>query len=323
MSDEELCCYYHRALYASLGSQLEDMYDLGYDMADIKECEEYEKYLVEKCDVLVNSTGTGTLGRTAQYKNELKNVTVDSHVTIVRPAEQIYPAFLGYALQYRQPNIEALAEGSTGQTELSRMRLGEEITIPDFNIAEQMRIADTLSALDARIDTNKQINHNLEEQAKAIFKSWFVDFEPFKDGKFVDSEFGKIPEGWQIGKLSDIANVTMGQSPKGDTYNEEAQGTVFYQGRAEFSDRFPQRRLFTTDPKRMAVTGDVLLSVRAPVGDMNIANENCCIGRGLAAIHAKNDSNRRILVWLTHLVVENLEIAKKLPKIRGLKLAKF
>ena len=73
-------------------------------------------------------------------------------------------------------------------------------------------------------------NHNLEEQAKAIFKSWFVDFEPFKDGKFVDSEFGKIPEGWQIGKLSDIANVTMGQSPKGDTYNEEAQGTVFYQG---------------------------------------------------------------------------------------------
>ena len=131
-------------------------------------------------------------------------------------------------------------------------------------------------------------NHNLEEQAKAIFKSWFVDFEPFKDGKFVDSEFGKIPEGWQIGKLSDIANVTMGQSPKGDTYNEEAQGTVFYQGRAEFSDRFPQRRLFTTDPKRMAVTGDVLLSVRAPVGDMNIANENCCIGRGLAAIHAKD-----------------------------------
>ena len=98
-------------------------------------------------------------------QNELKNVTVDSHVTIVRPAEQIYPAFLGYALQYRQPNIEALAEGSTGQTELSRMRLGEEITIPDFNIAEQMRIADTLSALDARIDTNKQINHNLQEIA--------------------------------------------------------------------------------------------------------------------------------------------------------------
>ena len=111
---------------------------------------------------MVNSTGTGTLGRTAQYKDELENVTVDSHVTIVRPSEQIYPAFLGYALQYRQPNIEALAEGSTGQTELSRTRLGDEITIPVFNYTEQMRIADTLLALDARIDNNKQINHNLE-----------------------------------------------------------------------------------------------------------------------------------------------------------------
>ena len=131
-------------------------------------------------------------------------------------------------------------------------------------------------------------NHNLEEQAKAIFKSWFVDFEPFRDGKFVDSELGPIPEGWRIGNLSDIADVTMGQSPKGDTYNEEALGTVFYQGRAEFADRFPKRRLFTTDPKRMATAGDILLSVRAPVGDMNIANENCCIGRGLAAIHAKD-----------------------------------
>lgn len=121
-----------------------------------------EQKFVKKWDILVNSTGTGTLGRTAQYKDELENVTVDSHVTIVRPSEQIYPAFLGYALQYRQPNIEALAEGSTGQTELSRTRLGDEITIPVFNYKEQMRIADTLSALDARIDNNKQINHNLE-----------------------------------------------------------------------------------------------------------------------------------------------------------------
>lgn len=131
-------------------------------------------------------------------------------------------------------------------------------------------------------------NHNLEEQAKAIFKSWFVDFEPFQNGKFVDSELGKIPEGWRVGTLNEIADITMGQSPQGASYNENAVGTVFYQGRAEFTDRFPSRRLFTTEPKRMANAGDVLLSVRAPVGDLNIANEPCCIGRGLAAIHAKN-----------------------------------
>ena len=134
-------------------------------------------------------------------------------------------------------------------------------------------------------------NHNLEEQAKAIFKSWFVDFEPFRDGEFIDSELGPIPAGWRIGVLSEIADITMGQSPKGTSYNEDAIGMVFYQGRAEFTNRFPKRRLFTTEPKRIAKSGDVLLSVRAPVGDINIANEDCCIGRGLAAIHAKKASS--------------------------------
>lgn len=86
--------------------------------------------------------------------------------------------------------------------------------------------------------------------------------------------------------LSDIAEITMGQSPSGSSYNEEGSGEVFYQGRAEFGSFFPRRRLFTTEPKRMAQEGDTLMSVRAPVGDLNIANEKCCIGRGLAAIHS-------------------------------------
>ena len=90
------------------------------------------------------------------------------------------------------------------------------------------------------------------------------------------------------GTLKDIADVTMGQSPSGSSYNEDSNGEVFYQGRAEFGYRFPTRRLFTTEPKRMAEAGDVLLSVRAPVGDLNVAYERCCIGRGLGAIHGRN-----------------------------------
>ena len=83
----------------------------------------------------------------------------------------------------------------------------------------------------------------------------------------------------------------MGQSPKGDTYNEEGVGTVFFQGRGEFGFRFPTRHLFTTDPKRMAQSNDVLMSVRAPVGDLNVAYEPCCIGRGLGAIRSKRWSS--------------------------------
>lgn len=82
----------------------------------------------------------------------------------------------------------------------------------------------------------------------------------------------------------------MGQSPAGTSYNEHEEGIVFYQGRAEFGERFPTRRLFTTQPKRMACKGDVLMSVRAPVGDLNVAIEDCCIGRGLAAIHSERPS---------------------------------
>lgn len=87
--------------------------------------------------------------------------------------------------------------------------------------------------------------------------------------------------------LSDIAKITMGQSPSGSSYNEDGDGEVFYQGRAEFGLFFPRRRLFTTEPKRMARGGDTLLSVRAPVGDLNIAADDCCIGRGLAAIRSE------------------------------------
>ena len=90
--------------------------------------------------------------------------------------------------------------------------------------------------------------------------------------------------------LSDVANITMGQSPSGKSYNEDGNGTVFYQGRGEFGWRFPTQRLFTTEPKRMAKECDVLMSVRAPVGDLNVAYEDCCIGRGLAAIHSQYPS---------------------------------
>ncbi len=97
----------------------------------------------------------------------------------------------------------------------------------------------------------------------------------------------EIPEGWQDKELSDIANITMGQSPPGESYNEYGEGTLFFQGSTDFGWRFPTTRQYTSEPTRMAKQGDILLSVRAPVGTMNIADRNCCIGRGLAALNSK------------------------------------
>lgn len=127
------------------------------------------------------------------------------------------------------------------------------------------------------------INDNLQQQAKALYEEIFLN----------NSDTNATP-----GTLSDIATITMGQSPSGSSYNEEGMGEVFYQGRAEFGFRFPTRRLFTTEPKRIAEAGDVLLSVRAPVGDLNVAYERCCIGRGLGAIHSKNGNSSFVLYMM-------------------------
>lgn len=145
---------------------------------------------------------------------------------------------------------------------------------------EQKRIAALLGSFDDKISANKMINDNLQQQAKSLYEEMFLN-NP--DADMVS------------GTLSDIATITMGQSPSGSSYNEESVGEIFYQGRAEFGFRFPTRRLFTTEPKRMAEPGDVLLSVRAPVGDLNVAYEKCCIGRGLGAIHSKTGDSSFML----------------------------
>lgn len=130
------------------------------------------------------------------------------------------------------------------------------------------------------------VNNNLEQQAMAIYQQMFVD-NPCSE--------------WKEGTLSDIADITMGQSPSGSSYNEEGIGTIFFQGRAEFGFRFPTVRLFTTEPKRMACANDTLMSVRAPVGDLNVAHTDCCIGRGLAAIHSKTNHQSFVLYTMFSL----------------------
>lgn len=115
-----------------------------------------------------------------------------------------------------------------------------------------------------------KLNDNLESQA-------FVIYKKFTSGKEADTD------------LAEIATITMGTSPDGETFNTDGKGDVFYQGRTDFGFRFPTIRLYTTDGKRYAKANDILMSVRAPVGDVNIAKEDCAIGRGLASIRPKDN----------------------------------
>ena len=197
-----------------------------------------------------------------------------------------------------QVGVPALARATTTFRQL-------EVKVPPLPV--QDKIVGILSALDAKIENNNKINANLEAQAQALFKSWFVDFTPFKDQPFVDSELGPIPQGWKVGTLGDIANIIMGQSPAGSSYNERGNGVIFYQGRTEFGFRFPNVRLYTTMPKRYAEPMSILLSVRAPVGDINVAIEKCCIGRGLASISSKRGLHS-FLLYLVKSLKNRLEV---------------
>lgn len=174
--------------------------------------------------------------------------------------------FVYYWLQSNYSKLANLANGGAQQNLSAKTIKALEIDLPPMPI--QRSVAEVLSQLDDKLELNNRLNDYLAEMGTALFNNVAPQ--------------SNAPNA----ALSDIAEITMGQSPSGSSYNEEGSGEVFYQGRAEFGSFFPRRRLFTTEPKRMAQEGDTLMSVRAPVGDLNIANEKCCIGRGLAAIHS-------------------------------------
>lgn len=170
--------------------------------------------------------------------------------------------------------------------------------IPNFGKEDQQRIASIFSAIDDKIELNNKINAELEQMAKTLYDYWFMQFDfpdengnPYKSsgGAMVFNEELKreIPIDWEVKNLSQIANITMGQSPPGSSYNDSGNGSVFFQGSTEFGSRHPVVKQYTTLPSRFAKKGDILLSVRAPVGTMNIADRDCCIGRGLAALSSK------------------------------------
>lgn len=234
-------------------------------------------------------TTRGTVGNVGFYGDDVpySNMRINSGMVIIRPGEDFDTMFLYLYLRscYFRAQITQFQSGSA-QPQLPISTL-QKMKVIKPDIAAQRRIASILSSLDRKIELNNKINADLEEMAQAIFKNWFVDFEPFKGGKFVDSELGMIPEGWKVGTLADIAEITMGQSPAGNSLNENREGMIFYQGSSDFGFRFPSIRVFTTEPKRLAVANSVLFSVRAPVGDINVAKEECCIGRGVASIKSK------------------------------------
>ena len=239
--------------------------------------------IARRGDVVV--TISGTLGQIAYIPNDSmfeEYLCSQRQFRISLDTSRVYVPYLVFYFHTNEGQSKILAfENQTGVPALSQpLKNFRKIRIQLPSYDEQRRIASVIESINDKIECNQKLNDNLEQQAKSLYEEMFLN-NP--DADMVS------------GTLSDIATITMGQSPSGSSYNEDSVGEVFYQGRAEFGFRFPTRRLFTTEPKRMAEPGDVLLSVRAPVGDLNVAYEKCCIGRGLGAIHSKTGDSSFML----------------------------
>jgi len=247
----------------------------GLAYIDDKQAYELRNVEVFENDILINITGE-SVTRTCIVPKQILPARVNQHVSIIRPIEEKADfKFVFYSLQSIKPELHTMAEiGCTRRALTKGMLENLDILFPP--LPEQRAIASVLSSLDDKIDLLHRQNKTLEAMAETLFRQWFVE---------------GADEGWGEGCLPDEFDFTMGQSPPGDSYNEEGIGVTLFQGNADFGFRFPTNRIYTTDPKRFAEKYDTLVSVRAPVGAQNMAFKKCCIGRGVAAFRYKYNNS--------------------------------
>lgn len=204
----------------------QNVYDFNFSNGglvyiDEEQAQKMKNVEIMKDDVLLNITGD-SVARCCIIPEDKLPARVNQHVSIIRTNDKLLDSrFLLYWINKQSTKELLLSLSSTGATRKALTKSMIEnlkIELPTLN--EQKSIAATLSCLDDKIELNNRINKNLEEMAQAIFKSWFVDFEPFKDGEFEDSELGMIPKGWKVTEISDFVEVINGYSYKGTDLKE-------------------------------------------------------------------------------------------------------
>ena len=241
-----------------------------------------ERY-VKPDDILINSTGAGTAGRIAQIEDVPSATTIDGHMILIRSNGKVTQKFLGYALKAHQWEVLQLDEGSTGQTELNRDRLLDEILINyPVSFDEQNAIVGTLESIDRKLIVNEQLNDNLEQQARAYFQELFVD---------------NSDSAWTLGTVSDLGAVVGGSTPsksKPEYYTEDGIAWITPKdlsiNKAKFishgENDITELGLKNSSASIMP-EGTVLFSSRAPIGYIAIASGEVTTNQGFKSVVPK------------------------------------
>lgn len=233
--------------------------------------------------------------------------------------------YLSISPEFRNVAIKAM-NGSSGRQRVQKDVLeNSEFLLPPLD--EQKAIAKVLSDLDEKIGVNNKINKKLEEMAQDIFKQWFVDFEfpneegkPYKSsgGEMVESELGMIPKGWEVVKLQDIGNLTMGLSPKSESYNAIGEGIPLLNGAADFYGGLIKATKYTTKETRVCKKNDLVFCIRATIGNITFADKEYCLGRGVASIESKKNLYIGIIYMNLSRSIERLKAQATGSVILGL-----
>jgi type I restriction enzyme, S subunit len=265
-------------------------------------------YVLDESDLLIVMTeqAPGLLGSSAwitEPNRFLHNQRLGKVIDL--DEQRLNKRYLYYLFNTREVRhqISASATG-TKVRHTAPERIGQVIVrLP--SLREQEKIAETLTAYDDLLENNRRRMALLEEAARQLYREWFVRL------RFPGHEHTRItnglPEGWKRKKLGEMAYVTMGQSPESIHYNEHSEGLPFHQGVTDFGDRFISHRIYCTVLNRLAEAGDILCSVRAPVGRLNVTLDRIVIGRGLAALRSKTENQSFLFQQLrSHFFKEDL-----------------
>ena len=235
----------------------------------------------------------GTIGNVAKYNNEPCILGKSAcYINVIKEVDKEFIYYVLTSANFKR-NITNEATGTTIKNVSLKQMREYKFNIP-CNIADQRRIASILTSLDRKIELNNKINADLEEMAQAIFKNWFVDFEPFKDGKFVDSELGMIPEGWRVGTIGDIVEFQNGFAFSSKDFSENGEYKIITIKSVQDGCLVTEGSSKVTEyPTKMSAycklqSGDILLSLTGNVGRCCLVTEtNLLLNQRVAKIKAK------------------------------------
>ena len=217
------------SMYKSTGTYIVRVSDTTANSVDVSLCNcispelahQYTDYSLKTKDIIIATVGSwptnpaSIVGKVVRVPESANNALLNQNAVRIRSNGIVDSDYLYYLLkeEHFSKYLVGTAQGSANQASITLKDIfGYSFSAPS-EIKDQHRIASILSSLDRKIELNNKINADLEEMAQAIFKNWFVDFEPFKGGKFVDSELGMIPEGWKVGRADDFYQINIGKTP--------------------------------------------------------------------------------------------------------------